>query len=229
MTMRIFQYTLVLFLLLPFTSPDAWAGISEVKKVEEVIEVLREIHAIPERDIPPALLKHSYGIAVIPGLLKVGFILGGQYGTGVLCIRGHDGQWSNPVFIRLIGGSLGWQIGAQSTDIVLVFKSRRSVDAISAGKFTLGADASVAAGPVGRQASAGTDIRLNAEIYSYSRSRGLFAGISIEGASLEMDYAAIADFYSNSQIGARDVFENATLPTPQVASRLRSLLNEMAK
>ncbi|WP_028325970.1 lipid-binding SYLF domain-containing protein [Desulfatirhabdium butyrativorans] len=227
--MKTITRIVILSIFLISAVPGAWAGISENKKVEEAIEVLREIHAIPERDIPPALLKYSYGIAVIPGLLKVGFILGGQYGTGVLCIRGQGGQWSNPVFVRLIGGSLGWQIGAQSTDIVLVFKSRRSVDAISAGTFTLGADASVAAGPVGRQASAGTDIRLSAEIYSYSRSRGLFAGVSIEGASLEMDYAAIADFYNNPQIGARDVFENATLPTPRVASELRSLLNEMAR
>lgn len=227
--MNFFKWTIIVSVLFLLTVPYARAGISENKQVEEVIEVLRQIHAIPERDIPPALLKHSYGIAVIPGLLKVGFILGGQYGTGVLCIRGNDGRWSNPVFIRLIGGSLGWQIGAQSTDIVLVFKSHRSVYSISSGKFTLGADASVAAGPVGRQAGAGTDIRLNAEIYSYSRSRGLFAGVSLEGASLEMDYSAIADFYNNAQIGARDVFENATLPAPGVASKLRSLLNEMAR
>lgn len=227
--MKTITRIVILSMLLISAIPSAWAGISENKKVEGAIEVLWQIHAIPERDIPPALLKNSYGIAVVPGLLKVGFILGGQYGTGVLCVRGIDGHWSNPVFIKLIGGSLGWQIGAQSTDIVLVFKSRRSVDSISAGKFTLGADASVAAGPVGRQAGAGTDIRLNAEIYSYSRSRGLFAGVSIEGASLEMDYAAIADFYNNPQIGARDVFENATLPAPAVAMQLRSLLNEMAK
>ncbi len=114
----------------------------------------------------------------------------------MLLVRNEDRSWGNPVFFRLIGGSFGWQIGAQSTDVILVLNSIRSLDAICGGKFTLGADASIAAGPVGRQAEAGTDVLLRAEILSYSRSRGLFLGLSLEGAAIQVDYGATAAFYN---------------------------------
>jgi lipid-binding SYLF domain-containing protein len=149
-------------------------------------EVLDDLRSIPLKGIPPTLLRGAEGVAIIPHAVKAGLIIGGRFGEGLVMVRNPDGTWSNPVFISLAGGSFGWQIGVQSADIVLVFRSRRSLDRVlqGKGKLTLGADVAVAAGPVGRQAEAGTDAKLQAEIYSYSRSRGLFAGLALEGAAI---------------------------------------------
>lgn len=179
---------------------SAFAATTAEQKMQNVTTVLNDFVNIPEDAIPPALLEQAYGIAVIPNVIKLGFILGGRYGTGVVAVRGENGKWSNPSFMTLTGGSIGWQIGASSTDIILVFKSRRSVDNIARGDFTLGGDASVAAGPVGRSASAATNYKFAAEVYSYSRTRGLFAGVSLEGAALTMDDAQNESFYRNSDI-----------------------------
>lgn len=167
----------------------------DARKLRNAMETLAQIAAIPEGGIPTALLANARGIAVLPGTVKAGCVLGGRYGTGVLSIQNADGTWSLPAFITLAGGSLGWQIGAQGTDIILVFKSRKGIDAIGNGKLTLGADIAIAAGPVGRQASAATDIELKAEIYSYSRARGLFAGLALEGALLRLDEKANHAWY----------------------------------
>jgi lipid-binding SYLF domain-containing protein len=207
----------------------AEAGGRQVREVEDAIEIIQEFTKIPENQIPPSLLRNAQAIAVIPGVIKIGFIFAGNYGRGVLSIRDKYGYWTNPAFIVLAGGSVGWQIGAQSSDIILVFKTMKSINDITAGKFTLGGDASVAVGPVGRQAGAGTDIELKSEIYSYSRTRGLFAGVSIQGAALEMDYESIAEFYDNTQIGARDIFETPDLKTPQVAADFRQILVEQTR
>ncbi len=221
-------------LLLPVLLLSAGAGVSEagtseVRQVEDAIAIIREFTKIPENEIPPALLRNAEAIAVIPGVLKIGFIFAGNYGKGVISVRDKYGYWTNPAFITLTGGSIGWQIGVQSADIILVFKSIRSVNDIAAGKFTLGADASVAVGPLGRQAAAGTDFELRSEIYSYSRTRGLFAGIAIQGAALEIDYDGIAAFYGNTQIGAKDIFENPGLNAPTEAADFRQALVEQTR
>jgi lipid-binding SYLF domain-containing protein len=148
--------------------------------------LVREISAIPEKAMPPALLRNVHAIAIIPNVIKAGFVVGGRYGKGVLLVREPSGAWKAPSETTLIGGSLGWQIGVQSTDVILVFKTAKSVQGLSSGKFTLGADASVAAGPVGRHAEAATDVQLKAEVYSYSRNRGLFVGVALEGSSLQI-------------------------------------------
>jgi len=178
----------------------------ESAKVSACAEVLREIVKIPEQLIPPALLKNAHGIAIIPGIIKAAFFLGGRYGSGVLMVHSKEGGWSNPAFFRLVGGGFGWQIGVQSTDVILVFKSSKSIEGITKGKFTLGADASIAAGPVGRSVEAATDMQLKAEIYSYSRNRGLFAGVSLEGAAMQIDNDANAAFYGKQGIRAGDIF-----------------------
>lgn len=196
---------LSLIFLLPIT---AQAGISEEKKAEDAAVVLRELATIPETGIPPKLLEQAYAIAVIPDVLKVGFIFGGRRGEGLISVRTKAGKWSNPSFMTLTGASVGFQIGASETDLILVFKSRQSIDRITNGKITLGADISIAAGPVGRRAEAATDIRFEAEAYSYSRSRGLFAGVSAEGASLAIDDTANADFYNNREIGPHAIFHS---------------------
>uniref|UniRef100_C6E930 Ysc84 actin-binding domain-containing protein n=1 Tax=Geobacter sp. (strain M21) TaxID=443144 RepID=C6E930_GEOSM len=178
---------------------------SGATKIEDCIEVVKAIKAIPEQGVPPMLLKDAQAIAIIPGVIKVGFVIGGRYGTGVVTVRDAKGNWSAPVFIKIAGGSLGWQIGAESTDLILVFKTKKSVDGIFQGRFTLGADASVAAGPVGRSAEGATDLTLKAEIYSYSRSRGLFAGIALNGAAIMVDDDANAAYYGSKYLGPRSV------------------------
>lgn len=226
--MKAFPFVLVAVLALvsSLASTPAWAEGKEGEKVESAAVVLEEIMKIPETGIPPSLLHNASGIAIVPGLIKVGFVVGGRYGTGVLAIREKGGGWSNPVFVSLAGGSLGWQIGAESTDVILVFKTGKSIDGIMKGKYTLGADAAVAAGPVGRRAEAATDERLQAEIYSYSRSRGLFAGVSLEGSALQIDDEANAAYYGKAEIRPADILSGKDLKAPASADRLRKSLAE---
>lgn len=200
----------------------------EAKKVEEAVSVVKEIMAIPEKGVPPTLLSESYAVAVIPGVIKLGFIIGGRHGSGVLLVRGKDGKWSSPLFVSITGGSIGWQIGAQSTDVLLVFKSRKGVEGIKKGKFTLGADAAVAAGPMGRSVEAATDVKLKAEIYSYSRSRGLFAGVSLAGAALQIDDDANASFYGKEGIRADDILSGKVGSASPDVMMLQKLLTEYA-
>ncbi len=221
-TLTVFIMAWILCFSLPLLSR---AGVSEEAKVQASISVIKETMDIPESEIPPSLLRSAEGIAIFPDLLKAGFIFGGRYGIGVLLIRNEDRSWGNPVFFRLIGGSFGWQIGAQSTDVILVLKSIRSLDAIYGGKFSLGADASIAAGPVGRQAEAATDVMLRAEILSYSRSRGLFLGLSLEGAAIQTDYGSTAAFYNVPGLLPADISSNRNMAAPAVAMELKRVLD----
>ena len=169
---------------------------AEETTVEAAGDALREIMAIPLKGIPESLLADAQGIAIIPGMVKGGFIIGVRHGNGVALARNADGAWTAPTFISVTGGSVGWQAGVQATDVVIVFRNRKGIDGLARGKFTLGADASVAAGPVGRQASAATDVQLKAEMLSYSRSRGLFLGIALDGAAMQIDHRANAEYYA---------------------------------
>jgi len=220
--LTIFIVALSLCLLLPALSR---AGVSEEAKVQASTAVMREIMDIPESAIPPSLLHMAQGIAIFPDLLKAGFIFGARYGVGVLLVRNPDNSWGNPVFFRLVGGSFGWLIGAQSSDVILVLKTIRSLDAIYGGKFTLGGDASVAAGPIGRNAEASTDILLRAEILSYSRSRGLFVGLSLEGAAIMTDYGATAAFYNIPGLLPIEISKNPNIVAPPAAIELRRVLD----
>ncbi len=217
-----------LVLFLAFPSVSSMAASEETGKVESANEVMSKIMEIPESAIPPALLANAQGIAIVPGVIKVGFVLGGQYGRGVLVVRRKGGAWSNPVFVTLMSGSIGWQIGAESTDFVIVFKTPRSIEGIMKGKYTLGADAGVAAGPVGRRAKASTDIELKAEIYSYSRSRGLFAGISLEGSSLQIDDKGDAAYYDKEDVRPSEILSGKEVKTPASAEKLLKTLDKYA-
>lgn len=166
--------------------------------VQAATTVLSEMMATPGHQIPQAMLADAHGVAIIPNVIKGSFVVGARHGRGVLFVREADGVWRAPIFITLTGGNLGWQIGVQSSDILLVFKTPTSVQSILSGKLTLGADAAAAAGPVGRQAAAATDGRLQAEIYTYSRSRGLFAGISIDGSVIRIDQFATGSYYRSA-------------------------------
>ncbi len=163
----------LLIALLAVWAPSSEGRERELERAREAVTVLNEIMSVPESAIPESLLQDARAIAVIPNTVKAGLTIGARHGRGLLAVRGRDNTWSNPVFIRLTGASVGFQVGVQSADIVLVFRTDRGVDSVVNGKFTLGADASVAAGPVGRSASAATDAQLRAEIYSYSRARGV--------------------------------------------------------
>jgi lipid-binding SYLF domain-containing protein len=181
--------------LLMFSCATASAQLKEDQSVRESIGVLNEIMAIPANGIPLNMLKDAQAVAIIPRVIKGSFVVGARHGNGVIMIRDEKGGWHAPVFITLTGGNIGWQVGVQSTDVVLVFKTRKSVDGLLSGRMTLGADAAVAAGPLGRQAAAATDSRLGAQIYSYSRSRGLFAGVSFDGSVIRMKPMANAAYY----------------------------------
>ncbi len=186
---------LVLLLSAGLLSANAVAGPQEDQRARNAVRVLNEIQNIPEQAIPDKLLDEGRAILVIPDTIKAGLVIGGRRGHGLMSVKAADGSWSNPVFVKLTGGSIGFQAGVQSSDVILVFRNDRSLDNIVNGKFTLGADAGVAAGPVGRSAAAATDGQLKAEIWSWSRARGLFAGVALDGAVLQIDDAANLDAY----------------------------------
>ena len=192
----------------------------EVATVDAATQVLNEIMAAPARSIPRALLHDAQAIVIVPGLIKGGFIIGARYGHGVLVMRNEQGVWRAPSFITMAGGSIGWQLGVQSTDIILVFKTRHGVQGLINGKFTIGGDVSAAAGPVGREASASTDLQLKAEIYSYSRSRGLFVGAAFDGTVVSMDNAETAAYYRGTGILGPDAPPGQTPILPPSASAL---------
>jgi len=180
-------------------------------------QVLEELRNTPDQNVPDWLMQRAYGVAVIPEVIKGAFIFGGRYGNGVLTVRDTAGRFSNPIFITLAGGSVGWQVGATSTDVVLVFVTPRSVENFARGKFTLGADASVAAGPLGRQGEAAAGV--NAEIYSYSRARGLFAGVALDGTVIAFDGEAYRHFYDRGQVTTQLITSGKVTTNSDLARR----------
>lgn len=188
-------------------------------------KVVDELRQTPDQNIPNWLLDRAYAVAVVPNVVKVGLILGGRRGSGALLVRRDDGSWSNPVFINLTGGSFGFQWGVQSTDVVLVFTSRSSIEGITGGKVTLGADASVAAGPVGRQTAAATDIGLTAQVYSYSRNKGLFIGVALDGSAITIDNSANELFYGKDGIYPSEIIAAASTDQPSALQFVAAIQN----
>jgi lipid-binding SYLF domain-containing protein len=176
------------------TTAFATLSKDDVKRLNEAAAVLNEIRNAPDNGIPDRIWNNAKCIVVIPSLKKAAFIVGGEFGSGVMSCR-HDGKWGAPVFMEMAKGSAGFQIGASSTDLVLVVNDDRGVEKLLRNKVTLGGDASVAAGPVGRSASAATDAQLSAEMLAYSRSKGLFAGVDLSGGTLKPDQSANARAY----------------------------------
>lgn len=226
--MRLRQYTLVVILSL-VTAIPAIGATKEERRMTDATDVVDQLLRIPEQSVPPALLSRAYAIAVIPHVIKVGFGIGARRGKGLLVVRQEDGSWSNPAFVSLTGGSFGFQIGAQSTDIILVFKTRKSVDGISNGKLTLGADASIAAGPVGRHTGVATDLTFRSEVYSYARSRGLFAGVALEGAGVAMDRKANAAYYGSATITPEQIFASGGNAAPSTANDFVQILTAQTR
>lgn len=187
-------------------------------------QVVEELSRMPEQNIPNWLLERAHAVAVVPDVIKVGLGIGGRRGKGALTVRKDNGEWSNPIFINLTGGSFGFQVGVQSTDVVLVFTSRQSIEGIVGGKITLGADAAVAAGPVGRQSSAATDIGLTAQVYSYSRASGLFAGVALDGSALTIDHRSNEQYYGRTGVLASEIIRTDAATAPATAQNFVTAL-----
>ena len=194
---KLFPLTLAIALVSGFYSVQT-ARANENDKVLQSTAVLRQIMAIPAQGIPRSMFSDAQAIAIVPGVMQGAFVIGIRKGHGVLVSRDDQQNWRAPQFIELTGGSVGWQAGVQSTDVILVFRSRESVSNLMQGKMTIGVDAAAAAGPVGRQAAAATDLPLKSEILSYSRSRGAFLGVSLDGTALKPDPQADARFYGGT-------------------------------
>ncbi len=219
--MRVLIGTLVLGLV----ASSAVAGdlsTKEANRVKEAATVLREIHAVPDKDVPQELWDKAECVIVVPGLKKAAFVIGGEYGKGLMSCR-HDGEWGAPVFMQVGKGSWGLQIGAQSIDLVLLVMNSSGVEKMLRNKVTLGAEASIAGGPVGRDARAATDVQMKAEILSYSRTQGLFAGVNLSGGVVKPDIDDNTDLYG-SNLSARDVVLGTTVKAPVVTEPFMAAL-----
>src|SRR6267378_8045985 len=194
----------------------------ESKRIQEAATVLSEIHAVPDKDIPQDLWDKAECVIVVPGLKKAAFVIGGEYGNGLMSCK-HNGEWGAPVFMQVGKGSWGLQIGAQSIDLVLLVMNKSGMEKMLKNKVSLGAEISLAAGPVGRDARAATDAQMKAEILSYSRTQGLFAGINLSGGVVRPDEDDNADLYGKS-ISARDVVMGGTAKAPAVTEPFMTAL-----
>jgi len=201
-------------LLLPALASDRG---DDIGRIQKATMVFHEIMNTPDKGIPQDLLEKAQCIAIVPGEEKLAFIFGGNYGKGLASCRTANG-WSAPMFVAVGGGSAGFQVGGSITDVVMLFMNDHALQSLMSDKFKIGADATAAAGPVGRQASAGTDARLNAEILSYSRSKGVFAGVSLDGAVMQADRSGDKAMYG-ARVTRRAILDGK-IATPQAARRL---------
>lgn len=198
------------------------------QRLTESAEVFQEIMQVADKSIPQKLLDKSECVVVVPGMKKGAIIVGGKYGRGFVSCRKDGGGWGPPAAIRVEGGSFGFQLGGSETDVVMLVMNARGVDRLTRSKFTLGGDASVAAGPVGRQASADTDLMMTAEILTWSRSRGVFAGISLQGATLRPDRKANEELYKQAW-GTKEIVKSGLEAPPQAAELMRLLTKYSAR
>ncbi|MGA7822110.1 MAG: lipid-binding SYLF domain-containing protein [Candidatus Sulfotelmatobacter sp.] len=195
----------------------------DVNRTQKAAQVFKEIMNTPDQGIPSNLLESAKCIAIVPGDKKFAFIFGGSYGRGLAICRTEHG-WSAPMFVAIDSGSVGYQIGGSSTDIVMLFMNDHALQSLMSDKFKLGADASVAAGPVGRNAAAGTDLKLNAEILSYSRSKGIFAGVSLDGAVMQADKSGDKAMYGDD-VNRHEILDGKVA----VPASARELIEELGE
>ncbi len=217
---------LLSFVLITITATTAWGKDSDVqKRLQQATDVFSEVMATPDKSIPQDLLDKAECVVVVPGVKKAAFIFGGSYGKGFFSCRSKSGPgWRAPASIRVEGGSVGFQIGGSETDVIMLVMNERGADRLLSSKFTLGGAGEVAAGPVGRSTTAQTDAFMTAEILSWSRSRGVFAGISLQGATLRQDLDDNQELYGKPYEN-RQIMEG-DLPVPAIAKGLISILNK---
>jgi len=223
-----FKRLLILSTLAMLVTLTAMASDREddVNRTHKAAEVFKEIMNAPDQGIPNDLLNSAKCIAIIPGDVKFAFVFGGSYGRGIATCRTEHG-WSAPMFVAIDGGSVGYQIGGSSTDLVLLFMNDHALQSLLGDKFKLGADASVAAGPVGRNAAAGTDARLSAEILSYSRTKGIFAGVSLDGSVVQADKSGDKAMYGDD-VDRHEILRGK-VAVPESARPLLRELHEYAE
>ena len=212
---------ILLSFIIIMTSAIPANGDKETERLHSASNVLKEFGAMKE-GIPHKLIANYEGVIIIPKAINAGLVVGAKRGKGVAIVKLPDGRWSDPVFVTLTGGSIGAQIGVQSVDLILVFKHKGALTKVKNGDVTIGGDLAASAGPVGRSASANTDYKFEAEVYSYSRSRGLFAGITINGSNLAIDKDANHDYYGNGMT-AQDIFETSKSNTVAVKNLKETL------
>jgi lipid-binding SYLF domain-containing protein len=222
--MNLISNTLVALAAVSLLSLPARAETGEEATINKAMTVLRDLQAIPDTRIPDLLMSKAEGLIILPGNVKVGLWFGARFGDGVMLVRNEDRSWSNPVFVKMGGGSFGAQFGGQVSDIVLVLTTRDSIEGITDGKLTLGADASAAGGPVGRTASASTSIAFDAEVYSYAKSQGLFLGVSLEGNGIFIAKKANRRFHGSDS--AADILDSRT-PAPPPAPDLVAAVTKL--
>jgi lipid-binding SYLF domain-containing protein len=213
--------------MLALAAPIAAAQPSEneVKRINEAAAVIRELHTTPDKDIPQSIWDKAKCVIVVPGLKRAAFVFGGEYGKGVASCRKSDGGWTPPSFVQIAKGTWGAQIGAAEVDLVMLVTNERGVEKMLRNKVTLGAEASAAAGPVGRDAQAATDAVLQAEILAWSRSRGLFAGVNVGGGQLSPDEESNRNLYGRA-ITAREILVDGKAPQPAAAKPFADALRE---
>lgn len=219
-TLKFFGLPLLLSAFIILTSAKSFDE-KGIEKIHSATNVLKDFGKMKE-SIPSQLLEEYEGIIIIPKMINAGLGIGGKRGNGVGMVKLENGKWSDPVFITITGGSIGFQIGVQSVDLVLVFRHKGVLTEVKDGDFTIGGDISAAAGPVGRSSSANTDYKMEAEIYSYSRSRGLFAGVSVNGSNLAINKSANANFYGDDVTSA-EIFARSTSTVPAVVQLKETL------
>jgi lipid-binding SYLF domain-containing protein len=200
---------------------------NEAERASASAAVLTAIMGIPESSIPDELMEHAHGIMVIPHVVKGAFGFGGQWGKGLASQRREDGSWTAPAFIQITGGSFGLQLGVQATDLVLVFTDENGMKPILRGKVQIGADASAAAGPVGRKAAVGTDVLLRTAIFTYSRSKGLFAGVSLDGSAITIDDEANRAVYGRD-INSEDILVRGTVHSNAIVEPFMATLKSVS-
>jgi lipid-binding SYLF domain-containing protein len=227
--MKLFSSSIILILLV---SSAAWAqedGNKQRKVLRTSQMILDEIQKSPDQKIPMSLISKAKAIIVFPTMLKAGFFLGGRYGKGVASIRASDtGKWGPPAFLYTTGASFGFQVGAEAIDLILLVMSQRGLEGLLNKKFSLGADISISAGPVGRHAEAATDIFMQGEIYSYSRSKGLFGGVSVKGTIITSDVDANLAYYGKPLTAENILLFNQTGEIPESGKQFIRIFNHLA-
>lgn len=209
-----------LFMLVSATKEES----RETEKIHSAVNVLKDFGKMKER-IPHELIENYQGIIVVPGLFNAGFAVGGKFGRGIAMVKLDNGKWSDPVFVNLSGGSFGFQFGIRSVDLVLVFRHKGILEKVEHGDFKIGGDVSATAGPIGKSSTTVTDYNQQTEVYSYSRGKGLFAGISITGSDLSVNKRANTEYYGPDK-NSQDIFETSKSNTEAVKvlkETLRSL------
>ncbi len=208
--------------------PAVAAPTKEESRIIAATAILDQWQQMPDLSIPDRLLERAQGIAIFPSVIKGAVIFGGRLGRGVVMVRDAKGDWSNPAFLTLAGGNVGFQFGVEAADVILVFTTRRGIEGLSGGKVTIGVDLAGAIGPVGRHMSGATDLGFSAEVYSYSRAQGLFAGVAVDGTSMSVDHGANSRYYGQDGLLASEIFAGKARP-PASATALVGAVDRLVR